>query len=129
MSFNFMPKERELEINGHKFTITLGNIDAIERFDEMAAASNERLEAAVGGPRALCDRMRGQIEVILGPEGYEKVFAGRPVNILDHIELVRYLARQMTALGQDQERALLGPNKDPEVTAPAGAARGDDDTG
>ena len=131
-----MSKERELEINGHKFTITLGSVDTIERFDELTAAPNDEGEAAadgrgkpITGPRELCDRMRRKIELILGPDGYEKVFAGRPVNYLDHMELVNYLTLQLMDMSVAKEKALLGVNKDPDITDPVKPVLDEDDTG
>jgi hypothetical protein len=114
MRFSFMPKEREIEIEGHKFSIKVGDLATIESVvavaEEAGAAVDERLGAAV-------DRMRRQIEAVIGADGYRRVFGARPANFYDHIELVKFLTAQVNDFERSLQTALIGTAKAPEIVA------------
>jgi hypothetical protein len=116
MRFSFMPKEREIEIEGNKFTVKVGDLATFERLEVPpvdapdGASTGERMRATV-------DLMRWQIEAVIGEDGYRLVFGGRPANFLDHVELVKFLTAQVAELEQNVESALIGTAKAPEIVA------------
>ena len=82
MGFRFLPKEREVEVEGRRFTIRIGDLRTIE-----AIMSSAETSQPPGGSehRLVCLRLAEQIKAIIGKDGYEAVFDGREVNYLDHM--------------------------------------------
>lgn len=126
MGFKFAPTEKDIEINGATYTLKVGDIDTMEAFDrlrkETPATPAKDPTTDPTGIRGLCAQIGKQIDVALGPGAYAKIFAGRTVNLKDHMDLLGYITKEMRAFNEEHDKAMLGPVNPPRV-------RRDPDTG
>jgi hypothetical protein len=127
MGFKFMPTEKEVEVEGHTFTIRVGDaetVDSLSSLDDL----NESLRGKTLVER--CKAFRDSIETILGKGSCEKIFKGRRLNIIDCTSLMQYLLGQVNQLTEEQNKAILGEIKDPITvkTTIEDARLGPDDT-
>ena len=123
MRFDFLPLEERVEINGHEFTLRAGDLAEMERLER--CAEDEPDLAAPGESAAKmaawCRVLGKQIDVILGAGAYEAIFGGRPVNWLEHMNLVHWLKGRQIAMSTARRDVILDGIKEPEVVKAGGA--------
>jgi hypothetical protein len=120
MGFKFMPTEKEIDIEGNRFTLRVGDAETLDSLDMEGILAAGK----AGGPPArvteLCGRYAGLIEAMLGKGSYGKIFDGRRPNIIDHVRLFEYLSGEMNGLAEARDRAVLGPTAGPELVKAPG---------
>jgi hypothetical protein len=127
MGFTFMPTEKEIEIQGIKFTIRAGDA---EDLDQIISSDLIGSSAHSQSIKERCLGYKKVIECVLGKGSYEKIFAKRRINVIDHVNLVAFLFTEMNSINKEQEGALLGKTEEPIVvnTTVVDAKVGPDDT-
>ena len=127
MEFKFASTERNLVINGLEFTMRVGDVETIERVERVQEESKSLMAESGGGSlepktaaevRKACLILGKHIDGFLGDGAYERIFCGRPLNFLEHVELVNHLFEEMQRLTVSRRKVLLGANAAPEI-APA----------
>lgn len=112
-AFVFTPPEREIELNGHKFTFRPGDVATLEA----ATKASLELKAVAGEsfPRRGCRMVAAQIDAVLGQGAYDKIFAGRSLNLAEHRAVWRYINDTILAAMDGRDKAILGPNEPAKV--------------
>jgi hypothetical protein len=115
MSFKFQPNDMIIEIEEHQFNVKVGDLRMIEQA-QLPSADMEKTENDPTGYRSVCVRIGQQLNAILGPGAYEKIFAGRDLNLADHLAVIQYVTDELTRFNREREAALLGRNREPVIT-------------
>lgn len=118
MSFKFQNNTCVIEIEQHRFEVQVGSIEVLEALAMSDAAAGEHPPAGEGDPsgvKNLCRLIGRRLDQILGLGAYDRIFAGRPLNLRDHLDVMTYITGEMTRFTEEREKALLGRNQPPAV--------------
>lgn len=127
MGFKFKETKLTIVIEGHNFVLDVGSIEAIENVAKLKDAMPS-VEAPVPndptGIRSLCATIGQNLNAILGDGAYERIFAGREINLVDHISLAAYVMVKINDFTSVQNaKAFVGDYAAPTITdEPAGNA-------
>jgi hypothetical protein len=121
MAFNFLPIAKTLTICDHEFTINVGDVTALEKLDNIRQEYSSKLkELSTSGKqgeftRAFCIMVEKQLDVVLGEGSYKKIFADRPLNFVEHNDIMDYILSESYQLREERKSIMLGSNKEAEV--------------
>jgi hypothetical protein len=120
MKFTFTSNEKEVEIEGRKYILKLGDvatIGAVEALRNQARIKIEAFEAsnapATEAVTSLCSFIGEQIDALLGAGAYEQIFKDRPLNVLEHTDLIDCLMAEFDAMAVDRRNSILGQHRPP----------------
>lgn len=99
MSFEFRDEVKTLVINGHEFTVTVGDIEALAAGEELAARLQGLDFAALGagGYRALAAELTATIDQVLGEGATARVLEGRRPTVTGLVSLMAYVLKESAA--------------------------------
>jgi hypothetical protein len=123
--FEFISTSCPVTVGDQEFTLTVGDVEVIARMAVLRDESARRLEElGAGGEesaeslREACAMIGRQIDCLLGQGAYDRLFGGRPLNYLEHTELMVWLNERQAELMVERRRRILGPDADrPEAMA------------
>ena len=130
MEFKFITAEKDIVVNGHGFKLRAGDVATYEKIEALkreAEAQDEGEAESAGGVKRLCALISKQIDAMLGDGAYSRIFEGRPLNFLDHMELISWLMAESEKMAAERRLALLGPRAVSVNTAVVDARLGPDD--
>jgi hypothetical protein len=122
MSFKFVSLEKTIEIDGHEFAIKVGDVETLERLDAVREAFQKELSEVVVGPNGpyvtkFCRLVADQLDIVLGDGAYETLFAGRPLNFVEHTNLYNYVLEKLSEMGAERKNLIMGAHKEAEIVA------------
>jgi hypothetical protein len=116
MGFKFAPTSKTIDIEGKAYTITVGDIELMEKIhgiqDVIMLPKNEDPT----GYRSVYLNNKKIIDQLLGEGAAEDIFKGRAPNLVDCGRLISYITKEMSGLSNLQAHELLGETRDPVVT-------------
>lgn len=119
-AFRFNPNARTLEIEGHIFEVRIGDIEKVGALVKLEREARTEDRPALDddplGLRWACAHMGRWLDTALGEGAYEKIFAGRPLNLVEHRAVVDYVSAELFLFQAERARAFLGKAEAPAVT-------------
>lgn len=106
--FEFRNTTTILNICNQEFRVDNGDLDFIENADHFrnqCILLAEEVRKAGDKKEPLlqwCNEVKVEINHLLGDQAYEKIFADRKVNILDHVDLMMFIINELNAAQTDQ---------------------------
>lgn len=105
-----------LDLAGNTFEIDVMNVDLINRLNNFSQVAIEKgneiskREDYTQGVIEVCNICGDAIDEVLGVGSYEKIFAGREVNVVDHIDLINFISAEITKFRNKRFQAYA-PNR------------------
>lgn len=106
----------QLDIAGHIYTIDVMDASVVKKMQEFSKEAIEKgnalmecedYEKALLEACAFCGRA---IDEILGEGAYKKIFKNRTINIIDHIDLINFIAAKITEF-RAERFSTYSPNR------------------
>ncbi|UQZ90203.1 hypothetical protein C4J81_13730 [Deltaproteobacteria bacterium Smac51] len=119
MAFKFQNNNQTIEIEGWSFEVKIGDIETAEAIARAEVAAKASVDGNFSknddptGLRVICREIGQQIDMILGPGSYEKIFQGRAPNLREHMDIVSYITGELTRFNEERDRAILGRSVSP----------------
>jgi len=113
MDFKFLDNKIKLNINGHDFEMIAGDVEGWEALTRAEVARLEVTEDDPSGLRKQCMVLSELFDALLGQGAHDKIFAGRPLNIREHLDLKTHVLKEHMRFAMEREKMLMGNNAEP----------------
>ena len=106
MGFEFSKHAVEVEIEGKRYELNLGDADMLDKVERWSAklrgVDYAKLAEDGGRMKLLANDVRGYLNALLGDEQFADVFKGRKFDFIDGLELFAYLYSEVAKSRVDE---------------------------